>query len=555
MNKQTIINLESLIGLSASLNETFDTEIILNSALLSLMGKLKIFRAAVFLKTNDESFRLILKKGRIIFPNEGNSYDYKCVPGDKCTEFLKKAGLKYIFNVAYQNKTIAFISLGDKIDSQILTEEEDRYANLVATITANALQNAFNKKSLVEEKNKVEKRHQIITTLFEMAREFSSLLTKDDILRMLSFRLMGQLMVSRFAIYLKKNDASWGEISNRFNNKNLSEIVDKLPEITQTTDIKAINSSDKALKSLAELDIVIISPMIVQGNVKGLLLIGRKMSGEPFSPEDLKFIEALGNISISSIENERLFKEEVEKKRLESELSLALEIQRNLLPSQLPTFKGLDIFGNSFPSRHVGGDYFDIIELKSTEILVAIADVSGKGMPASLLMANVQASLRIMANTHNSLRSMVRQINKIVFQNTSADKFVTFFAMIINTEENSLTYINAGHNPPYILRQNKFIELNEGGLILGFMDENVDWDTGKVKIMPGDLIFLYTDGITEAMNSENEEFGEENLKLFLSKYQINSSEIIISGIKDEINSFAKGLNQYDDITAVAVKVK
>jgi sigma-B regulation protein RsbU (phosphoserine phosphatase) len=295
--------------------------------------------------------------------------------------------------------------------------------------------------------------------------------------------------------------------------------------------------------------------MFIQGNPKALLVIGKKMNGSEFTDENLQFIEALGNTAISTLESERLFKEEIEKKKLENELNLALDIQKNLLPKNVPNVKYFEIHGISLPSRHVGGDYYDFIKLDENRTIVAIADVSGKGMPAALLMANVQAALRVIAPLGLPLREIVQRLNKIVYLNTSSDKFVTFFMGILESEHKTFEYINAGHNPPFILHSDLHIEhLTAGGLILGFMDDPFEYEQAVVKLEQDSVICMFTDGITEALNTSNLEYGDERLQELVRDIRKFPVEEMLKIIVEDVQQFAIGTQQFDDITLIGVKV-
>jgi sigma-B regulation protein RsbU (phosphoserine phosphatase) len=302
--------------------------------------------------------------------------------------------------------------------------------------------------------------------------------------------------------------------------------------------------------------VAVISPMTVQNKIRGYLLIGHKIGKIHFSEENLLFIKVIGNTAVLTLENLKLIEKEVERQKLENELSIALEIQKKLLPKAMPKVKGFDIYGMSQPSRLVGGDYFDFIELPDNKLLIAIADVSGKGMPAALLMANVQAALRALAPLEIPLKKMLNMINSIVFKNTEADKFVTFFCGILDIEKQLFKYINAGHNPPILTKANGSIELlQSGGIILGVLDNEIDYTVSEIQLSELDTIVFYTDGISEERNRNREEFGEKRLmNLIKSKSNENSRELVNSIIR-EVKLFAVADTQSDDITLISLKVK
>lgn len=551
------INLESLLDLSAKLNASNDLLLILNSALLSLMGKLTILKGIVFIPDDTKTyFEPLISKGKFKAGNIDYQYFSEITvldnPGNY--EQLVIHGIKYIIPINIENDLIAIICLGSSLKDNILTEQELYYIKLVSIITANSIQYINSLKDLVKSKTEIEERNLLLSTMFEMNRDFSTLLTRNQIIKMMSLRLMGQLMVSRFAIYLYEGN-KLQLIINRLGVPIEDTQIASLLIIEDTIDFQKIDNINDFDSRLQE-NINIVSPMKVQGMTKGLFLIGKKMNGASFTRENLLFIQALGSIAISSLENERLFQEEIEKKKLENELNLALEIQNNLFPKKIPKIPGYQYCGNSIPSRHVGGDYYDIITLPDGNFLIVIADVSGKGLPASLIMANLQAALRVLSTIDISLPELVNKLNKLVYQNTTPEKFVTFFCGILYPLEKKFKYINAGHNPPILMTSGTNIELlTKGGLILGITDESLDYSSDEVSINNGDTLVFYTDGVTEAKNTEDEDYTEQQLiNIIIENNSFDSQELMDEIIKS-VQIFQKGRNQYDDITLAILKAK
>lgn len=565
--KESLINLESLIDLSARLNETTDENLIYNIALLSLMGKLRVLRACV-LKPQKKKYNVLISKGSRPFDELSYFKLNEILLLDSENIKEKKQVFKYLYENGYvvlcpvisAGKLLAVICLGNKINKELLDEEEIHYLNLVGTISANSIKNAKNQVSIIEQKNKVQKHNQLLSTLFEISRSFSTLLSAEQILKMLSYNLMGQLMITKFSIFTNIKDTSnCTPIVDRFSICPDEEILKQLVTIDKVSTCQILrenaldDNKSKLCEYLENINAAIVSPMKIQGETKAIMIVGKKLVGT-FSDEELQFLEALGNTAISALENERLFKQEIEKQRLENELNLALEIQKNLLPKVQPKIANYDIAGISLPSRHVGGDYFDFIEISNQQILFAIADVSGKGMPASLIMANVQAALRLLAPLNLSLSEMIEKINKLIFDNTSADKFVTFFFGILDKLNHKFIYINAGHNPPIFIKNNgEIIELSEGGLILGILENSFAYQEGEIELNEGDLICFFTDGVCEAKNTENEEYGEELLTNKLVEYHNLSSFEIISNLVQSVENFSGAAGQFDDITMIVLK--
>jgi phosphoserine phosphatase RsbU/P len=241
-------------------------------------------------------------------------------------------------------------------------------------------------------------------------------------------------------------------------------------------------------------------------------------------------------------------------KQQEQELAKAREIQEGLLPKKIPQVRGLEVAGAWQPASTVGGDYFDVLKFGERKIGVCIGDVVGKGISAALLMANLQASFRAFASEEVSPSTLVGKLNEILSNNIAPDKFVTFWYCTIDTNENRLTYANAGHWPPILFHKSgEGVCLREGGTPLGIFP---DWNyqDGGLPLASGDRLVLYTDGLTEAMNSDEQEFGEGRLlELCSSNIALSASELL-AAIRKEVVNFCNGVFQ-DDFTLVVVAVK
>ena len=553
------INLESLIDLSARLNETQDVRSILNLSLLTLMGKLIISNGCAFYKNIDSGeFEIVINKGHCdIYDDVAfDLRDFYEIEGKNDFEkFLLETGLRYLIPIVYQGELNAVFALGKRLIDEPLGQTEKHYISLVASITANSLEVAKERNRLLAIKNELEFRNLTLTTLFEITNDFSSFLSGEQILKLLSYRIMGQLMINKFAIYALDGKGELEMVLNRCDNPIPEKYFDALMKLEKTETKDSLQGTE--LETLFDgNDLQIVSPMIVQGKIKGFLFIGKRLSGEKYNRENISFIESLGNIAISALENSRLFKEEVEKKQLENELSLALDIQKGFLPSELPKLENYELAGVYIPSRHVAGDYFDFIKIDDDNLIFVMADVSGKGIAASLIMANIQAALKVLISTGMSNLEIVNRLNKVVFENTSSEKFVTFFIGFLNLKSNKLKYINAGHNPPFVFNKGRgHVLLDKGGIPLGVFIDGYDFEQGEYEIQAGDMILLYTDGVTEAQNSRGEEFGEEKL-IELSKSNLdNSPRSIVNTLVDEVRNYSDGTTQYDDITISIVKTK
>ena len=318
----------------------------------------------------------------------------------------------------------------------------------------------------------------------------------------------------------------------------------------------SLRSSDTTpLERLKALNAYLLIPFSHRGNLVGILTLGEKITKTSFTTEDMTILSVLSSQAAIAFENARLYQEMLEKQRMEEELGVAKEIQKHLLPSHNPSNDSIEIVGYNLPSKEVGGDYYDFIQLNDKEIGIAIGDISGKGIPAALLMANLQAALRISAVRAENTCEVVKQVNIHITQTTSIEKFATFFYGVLNTADLTLEYTNAGHNFPILWRKDKpYSLLREGGVIIGLL-EGALYTTNRIGLRPADFLVLYTDGITEALNPQEELFGEERLLRAVDEAAQESAQGILDYILDTVIDFTHGYLQYDDLTLVVMKVK
>lgn len=245
--------------------------------------------------------------------------------------------------------------------------------------------------------------------------------------------------------------------------------------------------------------------------------------------------------------------ERSQKEALELELRLAREVQRSLLPVHPPNIAGYDIAGRTIPAQTVGGDYFDFIPSGSGKIVIAVADVSGKGLPASLLMANLQATLRSQTILNPPPHECIQRANQLLFRSTSPDKFVTLFYGLLDTQRHLLDFCNAGHPPALLFHNNASPNrLDTGGLILGIF-EDVSYMHELVELKPGNTLVICSDGVTEAMDAQGEFFGEDRLVEVIAKHTQLPAEELLNAILEDVSAYAGDLQPTDDLTLVVVK--
>ncbi len=306
-------------------------------------------------------------------------------------------------------------------------------------------------------------------------------------------------------------------------------------------------------KELARQDIEILVPLHETEKLLGFILLPNKLSGATYTAEELNLLLIVANQFVTTLSTARFYVEAVEKRRMEEELSMARQIQANLLPETLPENNQISVAAASIPSRAVGGDFYDVIQVDENRLALVIADACGKGLPAALLISQIQAMIKSEINNGNSIPAILDHLNKQVFRHTPVDKFVTLFFGIYEMSSGAFEYTSAGHNYPILLRSNGDFEwLNAGGPAFGLLDD-AKYETEKVTLQKNDFLLLYTDGITETMTEQHEEYGEERLLGTALECRCCGAKDMVDTVLDDLSEFYAGNHLLDDRTILALK--
>lgn len=304
------------------------------------------------------------------------------------------------------------------------------------------------------------------------------------------------------------------------------------------------------------LRIELILPLRWRGEVVGLLLLGEKLTATEYTSEDVSLLIALGGQMAVSLQNSLLLRDRVRVARFEEELSLAQQIQRTFLRSDFPALPRCEVHAVNLPSRQVGGDYYDVVPRDDGSFFVAIADVAGKGVPAALMSSMLQASLRTQARSTASVSEILLSINALVYRSTAVHQFATFFLAHVDPSGCRMSFSNAGHNYPVLVRANgerQFLE--RGGLLLGIM-ETIAMEEGAVTLRDGDVIVFYTDGISEATNAAGELFGDDRIAdLAAAAPREMPARELAQKVLAEVELFLGGVEAQDDRTLVVLRVR
>jgi serine phosphatase RsbU (regulator of sigma subunit) len=298
---------------------------------------------------------------------------------------------------------------------------------------------------------------------------------------------------------------------------------------------------------------VLAVPLGVGEKVFGIIYADSPIAEARFTEDHLKVLTTLASVAAIRVENARLLEEQLDRERLEHELQLASEIQQRFQPTAPPQVAGYEMQGISFPCYEIGGDYYDFIKRNDGRMVIALGDVSGKGTAAALLMSSLHAAVHAQASSHSSLTETISAVNNYLAENIPSNRFVTLFYAELDPQTGALSFINAGHNPPLIVHAAGTIEnLSSGGLPLGIMP-NSPYREGRTQLQPGDVLVIYSDGVSEALNPQGEEFGAARLQSVVSLNIERSAAGIRDRIESALTKFSQGTPAADDITLVIVK--
>ncbi|GMQ81455.1 MAG: hypothetical protein BMS9Abin05_0887 [Rhodothermia bacterium] len=563
-------DLRALYETSQLLSSSLDLEFVLSNLLLTAMSKLLVTRGSAFVfDPVMDSYKIAaskgisdLKKGEFFSVSGVNMEEL--MTGDDVPDELAAHGIALVFPVAFGHREIGLIGLGPKFTQQPFGEQELEFMLSLVNMSSSAVHNSLMVEELRQANRDLDGKVQQLNTLFDLSQEFNATVDRDRLVKLLTFALMGQMLVQKHVFLLRTQDGAESEIVEGTNIHVVTAKGVKRSVLSQRVigslcalqEMLLIDDEEvpEEWQSLKDAGIALILPIKQKGETCAMLCLGKKMTGQEYQLDEIEFLYALGNLAFVSLQNSYLVDQQIEKERLEEEMRLAREIQERLQPSEIPGLASLQTASMALPSRHVAGDYFDAIKLGKHKLLFAIADVTGKGMPASLLMSNLQACLRVLVPMDVSLEEAAAHINRVISENTGFDKFITYVHGIYDEETKVFDYVNAGHNPPTLVRANGDIELLEtGGLLLGVMADAV-YERGSVTLMTGDVLTLFTDGVTEAMSPEEEEYGEERLEKLLQDSRHLTAAEILNAVREDIRLFTEDAPVLsDDVTMIVIK--
>lgn len=391
-----------------------------------------------------------------------------------------------------------------------------------------------------------------LEALLEVTQAINSNLPEEQLYRIFYFTLRANLNIQKFALYIVERKKWVCKVHHSRAHDFTGLPLD--PKV-----IKEIHgfSNTEALPEVYRNEFREVFPVRHKEQTLAYMFLNSERPKTLGAEADLKFVQALTNIIIVAIENKKLARQQLEQKAMQRELEIAKDVQRFLFPNSLPHTSRLQVEAKYLPHHQVGGDYYDYLEIDSNKFLVCVADVSGKGVPAAILMANFQASLRTLVRQTIDLKEIVHELNYQVMQNANGENFITAFFGLFDSEKKVLQYVNSGHNPPFLIRKdkNEISTLKKGSTILGVLNQLPFLHLGEEEDLNHFQLFCFTDGLTETFNDAEEPWGPERLEEFLKEHHHQQLDKQLDSLINEIEIFRQDQPHHDDITILSCVFK
>jgi phosphoserine phosphatase RsbU/P len=423
---------------------------------------------------------------------------------------------------------------------------------------------------------------QLLSELSDEARNFTEV---TPLLETITRRLGETLHIDRIAVFLRSGETFKLQLATGtptipgtaqiFSLPAASTTIktlsrDKAPANVYRDDPSSwlVDATDAERTALADLSTELLVPLPGRSRLAGVIALGPKRSEEPYSKTDRQLLQTVASQTGLALENaellETLTTEVAQRERISREIEIAREVQERLFPQTYPHVPGVDLAGFCRPAQVVGGDYFDFFLLPSNSVdeahlALALGDISGKGISAALLMASLRASLRSIAGLRQGdLAALISHVNNLVYESSTTNRYATFFYAEFNPGTHLLTYVNAGHNPPYVFRRTQAIPLEPTGTVIGLLPD-AEYAQATIQLEPGDVLLAYTDGISEAMNRDKEEWGEDRMiatadQLLSQSDRPPTAQQILTAIFETVDKFTSGAPQHDDMTLLVCTV-
>ncbi len=534
--------LEALLESAQLLHSSLDLNDLLRHLLRTVMGRLLVGRGLIAVD-HDGSMRLALVRGlKGLAPND--LFDEKAA---------RAAGVHAIFPIGDGARPIGLLGVSLPPGGAIDPSEEESLKALLG-IAASGIENARSHAESHRLNQDLEQKVQELRALLDLVRGLSSTLEPEAVASLLMLTLAGRWAVRKYGL------AAWKEghpLVLRQKGMVLPDMREQRMLLAELPEAMLVESmiEGELKRSLLAQQATLLFPFRSSDTAGGAVVLGSRPGELVYSEADLEFGAGLVAQAGVAFENAWYVHETLDRKRIEQELELAAGIQERLFPESLPKINGYDIAAYNRAARHCGGDYYDALAIQenSAPHLFCVADVSGKGLPASLLMSHMQATLRALAGHLRSLPELGARINDLLYAASPSNKFVTAILLELDTATGAGRYINAGHNECVLLKNCGEVELLKStGLPLGMLP-GMPYEERRVQLEPGDLVALYSDGVPEAYDEAENEWGDARLIGCLRAAGKEPSQIVVQRVISELDSFAGAAPQHDDITLLVLR--
>ncbi len=541
---------QSLLESAQLLHSSLDLDQLLRHLLRSVMGRLLVSKGLIAVE-EDGSVRLALVRG---LPKlaAGEEFD---------EEAARAAGLELILPIGDESHPIGFLAIGRPLNQEA-GDEEIEFLRALLGIAASGIANARAHAETQKVNEALDQKIQELRTLLDLVRGLTSNLEPDDVAQLLMLTLAGRWAVRRYALVAWKKGhppvlrLKGMELDRLADYESYEPLALEMPDAVKVADLPECDLKTSLREEQAE---VVFSIKAGDETTGGIVVLGPRPGDLSYSESDLDFGQGLVAQAAVAFENSWYFREAIEQKKVEQELALAATIQQTLFPASLPALPNFDLAARNRPARTCGGDYYDALPVSGQTHLICVADVSGKGLPASLLMSNMQATMRALLGRIPSLTELASHTNALLYATTPDNKYITAILLELDPATGRSRYVNAGHTDCLLLRANGEAEwLKSTGTPLGLMPPDIleltaPYEEQGFELQPGDLVALFSDGVTEAQDENENEFGEERLAEFLRPIRHEPAETLVDKVFDEIDRFAGSAPQYDDITLFIIK--
>jgi sigma-B regulation protein RsbU (phosphoserine phosphatase) len=542
--------LEALLESAQLLHSSLNIEDLLRHLLRSVMGRLLVGKALIAVE-EEGAMRVALARG---LP--------KLTVGEKFDEEVARgAGLDLILPIGDLAHPTGFLALGRPLNRDV-GDEEIEFLRALLGIAASGIENARAHAESNKLNQALDQKVQELKTLLDLVRGLTSNLEPDDVAQLLVLTLAGRWAVRRRALIAWKKGHP---VVLRMKGMELGEIADyekyeeQILKMTEAVRVADMPESDLTTK-LREVQAEVVFPIDAGDQTTGgIVVLGPRPGNLFYAESDLEFGMGLVAQAAVAFENSWYFREAVERKKVEQELALAASIQQNLFPARLPKMTDLELAARNRPARTCGGDYYDALQISGQTHLICVADVSGKGLPASLLMSTMQATMRALLGRIPSLTELATLTNSLLYATTPDNKYITAILVELDPETGKGRYVNAGHQDCMLMRADGEVEwIKSTGTPLGMMAPDIielmaPYSEQSFELHPGDVLALFSDGVTEAHDEDENEFGEERLAGFLRPIRNEPAETLVDKVFCEIDRFAGSAPQYDDITLFIIR--